>query len=196
MITLNNTDKIICIGDSLTFGYGIARNKSWTYLLKEELNLNIINKGINGDTSTGVLSRFFKDVLTLKPKICIIMCGTNDLLCGRNVYFIIDNINIMIKDCLSNNIISILLSPFKTFKPLAEKLWDEHLNYDGINYELGLFNKELYKLCKTHNVFFISFYNLIEENNIYYNDGVHLNELGNSLIFNKFKDVLSICNTV
>lgn len=192
---LNNTDKIICIGDSLTFGYGIHRNKSWTYLLKENLQLNIINKGINGDTSIGILSRFFNDVLIVKPKICIIMCGTNDILSRRSVNSIVDNLNIMIKDCLSNDITPIVLSPPIILKSLAERLWDKHLNYIDINNKLNLLNNQLHELCKISNVSFISIYNLIEENNIYFSDGVHLSECGNYLIFNKIKDSLSTYKT-
>lgn len=190
MSILNSTDKIICIGDSLTFGYGIPKNKGRVHLLKEDLNLNIINKGINGDTSTGILSRFFKDVLTANSKICIIMCGTNDILYNREINFIIDNLNIMLKDCTSNNIIPILLSPSKTFKLLAEKLWDEYVNYIDINYKLDLFDKKLKKLCKNNNILFISLYDLIEQNKIYYTDGIHLSQLANSLIFRALKEKL------
>ena len=190
MVCLNNTDEIICIGDSLTSGYGIHRNKSWTYLLKENLKLNIINKGINGDTSVGLLSRFLKDVLTPKPKICIIMCGTNDILSGRSINSIIDNLNIMIKDCLSNNIVPIILSPPKTLKSLAKKLWDEHVDYADVNDKLNLLNNLVKKLCTLNNVPKVNICNLIKEENIYFNDGIHLSEYSNYLIFNEIKKLL------
>lgn len=190
MIYLNNSYKIVCIGDSLTFGYSIPQKESWTYLLKEDLKLNLINKGINGDTSIGLLSRFFKDVLTNKPQICIIMCGTNDILSNRSVNSIIDNINIMIKDCLFNNIIPIILSPPKTFKSLAQKLWNNSINYIKINNNLNLLNKELEKLCILNNIYFLDIYNLIKEESIYFNDGIHLSKYGNYLMFNEIKNLL------
>lgn len=39
----------------------------------------IINRGISADTSEYVCKRFYADVLQLKPKLVVIMIGTNDL---------------------------------------------------------------------------------------------------------------------
>ncbi|MDM0585184.1 SGNH/GDSL hydrolase family protein [Clostridium perfringens] len=62
---------IICIGDSLTFGYGVGQENSWVSLLNDEKN-KFINKGVNGDTSTGILSRIYeilKPIILSPPKI-------------------------------------------------------------------------------------------------------------------------------
>ena len=72
--------KIVCIGDSLTSGFGVFKDKRWTELMIKNHKLNIINKGINGDTTTGMLCRFFDDVLSLKPSLAIIMGGCNDFI--------------------------------------------------------------------------------------------------------------------
>lgn len=93
----------IFIGDSLTFGYGINKNKSWigkltyTRFIKNE-NLKIINQGINGNTTTDMLNRFSEDVSILSPNYVFIMGGTNDLLSNREVSLIISNIELMIKE--------------------------------------------------------------------------------------------------
>ena len=192
MISLNRYDKIISIGDSLTFGYGISKNENWVSLLSKNVNLNIINKGINGDTSTGILSRFFKDILSNNPKVCIRMCGTNDILCGRKIDFVIDNFNIMIKDCLDNDIIPIILSPPKALKDLAKELWDSYIDYDDINSKLKLFSVVLERLCASNNVLFIDIYSAIPQNKAYYIDGIHLNKLGNNIIFNELRKALLI----
>lgn len=189
---MNKFNNIICIGDSLTFGYGVHQNKSWVSLLKENCNHNVINKGVNGDTSTGILSRFDRDVLKYNTKICIIMCGTNDLLCGREVNSIIDNINIMIKDCLYNDIIPIIISPPRILDKLAKKLWESSLNYNYINEKLNLFNKELCLLCQKNNISFLSIYDLISYNESYYTDGIHLTESANILIFNAVNKILTL----
>lgn len=188
---LNTSNKIVCIGDSLTFGYGVSKNKNWVSLLNKHLNLPIINKGINGDTTTGILSRFFSDVLNFDTNICIIMCGTNDILCGRKIDFIIDNIKIMINDCLSYKIKPIILSPPKTLNLLAEKLWDSHIDYDKINKNLDIFNNELKVLCNSNNINFISLNDIMPLDTNYYIDGIHLNEKGNILIFQKLKTYLN-----
>ncbi|MDO4535276.1 MAG: GDSL-type esterase/lipase family protein [Clostridium perfringens] len=192
MITLNTSAKIICIGDSLTFGYGVSKSKNWISLLNTNLGLSIVNKGINGDTSTGVLSRFSKDILNSHCKICIIMCGTNDILCNRNIDFIIDNLKIMINDCLSHNIKPIILSPPKVLDSLAKKRWDSHINYNKINENLAKFNTKLKWLCSTNNINFISLNNIIPKDTEYYIDGIHLNEIGNTLIFQELKSIFLI----
>ena len=41
--------KIVCLGDSLTYGFGVSRSNSWTNIVNKETRLEIVNKGINGD---------------------------------------------------------------------------------------------------------------------------------------------------
>ena len=49
--------KLICIGDSLTFGYGVRPSQRWTRLCAQETGWEIVNKGISGDTTGGMLVR-------------------------------------------------------------------------------------------------------------------------------------------
>lgn len=71
--------KVVCLGDSLTFGYKMKRKDTWPEVLKKETNIEFVNKGINGDTTAGMLSRFEMDVIREKPSHVLIMGGTNDL---------------------------------------------------------------------------------------------------------------------
>ncbi|HKJ99099.1 MAG TPA: hypothetical protein VJ959_09270 [Desulfotignum sp.] len=50
--------KIICHGDSLTRGSDIATPHTWTALLGNQLNIPVVNTGISGDTTAGMLARF------------------------------------------------------------------------------------------------------------------------------------------
>ncbi|MBO7604955.1 MAG: hypothetical protein J6S61_00615, partial [Elusimicrobiaceae bacterium] len=52
----SNTD-IIAFGDSLTYGYGAARNESYPAYLSEMLGREVINLGVSGDTSAMGLAR-------------------------------------------------------------------------------------------------------------------------------------------
>jgi lysophospholipase L1-like esterase len=65
----------VMLGDSLTYG------ADWAELLRRR---NVVNRGIIGDTTNGVLKRIDK-VLGLNPKVCFIMIGINDLLRGADV---------------------------------------------------------------------------------------------------------------
>ena len=85
--------KLVCLGDSLTEGYEIDNNKSWTELLQKELNVEVINAGISGDTTSGMLARCEKLLLEHQPSHLIIFGGTNDLWFGLKDEFILSNIH-------------------------------------------------------------------------------------------------------
>ena len=70
---------IVCHGDSLTEGAEVEQSDTWPALAEKELNIRLVNSGISGDTTGGLLSRFYHDVIQYRPDILIIMAGTNDL---------------------------------------------------------------------------------------------------------------------
>ena len=75
--------KIICIGDSLTYGYGVWSSRCWVTLIAEAAGIRALNHGINGDTSGYMLDRARRHVIPDKADpgdIVIIMGGANDVL--------------------------------------------------------------------------------------------------------------------
>lgn len=68
----------VAIGDSNTFGQGIARTDAWTTLLADDLRDEVINKGVCGDTTRLGLERFPRDVQQLQPDAVIVQFGMND----------------------------------------------------------------------------------------------------------------------
>ena len=76
---------LICLGDSLTFGLGVRRGRCWTALFAEGSGWNVSNRGISGDTTSGMLARLHRDVLTALGEDrsqcrVLVMGGTNDIL--------------------------------------------------------------------------------------------------------------------
>lgn len=76
--------KIVCLGDSITYGYNVYPEDAWPARAAALTGLSFINCGINGDTAAGMLWRFYEDVVSQKPDLCIIMGGTNDIIQGRS----------------------------------------------------------------------------------------------------------------
>ena len=79
--------KLFCLGDSLTFGFGMSRNVRWTTLVEQETGWQVVNRGINGDTTGGMLARLGPEVLNdigqdranrLESRI-LLMGGSNDV---------------------------------------------------------------------------------------------------------------------
>ena len=74
---------IICLGDSLTFGYGVWRNDCWVSLVGKATGLRVLNRGTNGDTSAYLLQRARSHIVpdeTETGDVAIIMGGANDVL--------------------------------------------------------------------------------------------------------------------
>jgi acyl-CoA thioesterase-1 len=77
---------IVCFGDSITAGYGIAPGQAWPDDLQADLDqrgfrYKVVNAGVSGNTSKDGVNRM-KDVLSLHPAIVIVEFGGNDGLRG------------------------------------------------------------------------------------------------------------------
>lgn len=180
---------IICIGDSLTFGYGVGQDNSWVSLLNDENN-NFLNKGVNGDTSTGILSRIYSTLKSNDLDICLIMCGSNDILMNKSIDSIIENIKLMVDDCNSLSIKPIILSPPKIYESLALERWDSSINYDNCNCKLEEYSNKLNLFCKENNILFIDINDNLPFDSSNYTDGLHLSIKGNILVSQLIKRVL------
>ncbi len=178
---------IVFIGDSLTFGYGVSRENSWVNLLVKNYTFTYLNKGVNGDTTIGMLSRFFNDVVNIKPKYCFILGGTNDLLSGKNITSVYENILLMIKDCIENRIIPIILSPSYISEKEATSRWSSYPDYSEINENLLTLNNKLNFYCQKKNLLFVDLFNTTNtaflNNEDIYIDGIHFNNSGHNLIY-------------
>ncbi len=71
--------RIVCFGDSLTYGYGASEHKDYPSRLEEMTGIETINAGISGDTTADGLARLENDVLALDPDVVLITLGGNDL---------------------------------------------------------------------------------------------------------------------
>ncbi|MCX5881481.1 MAG: arylesterase [Deltaproteobacteria bacterium] len=92
---------IVALGDSLTEGYGVEEHQAYPALLeaklrKEGFSCTVINAGISGETSSGLLYRINR-VLSLKPDIVILCTGANDGLLGIDFQLIEINISRMFR---------------------------------------------------------------------------------------------------
>ncbi|MBF0381230.1 MAG: arylesterase [Magnetococcales bacterium] len=77
---------ILCFGDSLTAGWGVAQQNNYPTLLQEKLRKNgyphkVVNAGISGDTTASGLNRVQWSLRT-KPSLVILVLGANDGLRG------------------------------------------------------------------------------------------------------------------
>lgn len=184
---------MILIGDSLTFGYGVDKNKGWVYRLNKEYNINLLNKGVNGSTSTDMLSRFTVDVTRNNPSSIFIMAGTNDFLSNRSLNSVLDNIELMVKEGLTLTKDIFVGVPPTILKEMAYEKFMETDTYDYAIKNLAFLREGLIGLCSKYSIKYLDFYTLTLNNldKDIFIDGVHLNEKGNDIILNEFIKLLN-----
>lgn len=113
---------IVALGDSITYGCPYTPRESWVYITSVKLGIKIINKGINGDTTEGMLARFATDVLKYNPLRVIIMGGTNDAYLEIETAQLMENLASMVKIAQSNEIGVILGFPIPCHDAAVEAL--------------------------------------------------------------------------
>ena len=104
-------DRVVFMGNSITIGWINSRpeffeGKPW------------INRGISGQTTPQMLVRFRQDVIDLKPKVVVLLAGTNDIAGNTGpstIPMIMDNIKGMAEMAHANGIKVILSSTLPAY---------------------------------------------------------------------------------
>jgi len=104
---------ILALGDSLTEGLGVDKDDNYPAQLEDRLqamgykNTEVINSGLSGETSTGLVNRL-DWVLQTKPDVTILTIGANDAIRGIDVATIEANIRTAVKQLQNNGSVVIL----------------------------------------------------------------------------------------
>ncbi|CDI48940.1 GDSL-type esterase/lipase family protein [Clostridium tetani] len=164
--------KIVCIGDSITFGYGVKNTENWVSILNNNIKIDFINKGLNGDTSSGMLFRSYEDIIRLNPNAVFIMGGTNDFLMNYDWNKTLENIIYLSRD-----------------PSIAKTFWDPFVDYEKINIKINNYRKNIIEFCKSEDLDFFDFFTLFndckDEWDSLYVDGIHPSAKGHKLISEK-----------
>ena len=182
--------KIVCHGDSLTEAADLEKGYVWSTLVENRLNLEIINSGIGGDTSGGLLSRFYPDAIQHQPDMIIIMAGTNDLWWDLEINSIQANIYAMACQARHHNIIPLVGLPLPILVARARKqdFMAPAGGYTNFDKKLSKLVKALALSGKESDIACIDFYHLFFDKKgkvspgLFLEDGVHPNAEGNRLM--------------
>jgi acyl-CoA thioesterase-1 len=100
---------ILAFGDSLTFGSGTDKTKSYPAVLAQLTGHTVINAGIPGEVTTAGLQRLPALLDQHKPELLILCHGGNDLLRKLNSAATRSNIEAMINAAAQHNIPVLLI---------------------------------------------------------------------------------------
>lgn len=182
--------KLVCIGDSLTYGYAIFRKACWVELIKNKLNIDVVNKGANGDTTAGMLSRSHQDIIQIAPTHVIIMGGSNDFIANRSLKLVQENIEQLVNETALNNIVRILGIEPPIDKVLAQRKWTDSVDYDQINSTLNNYRNWIIKFAKENSIHYIDFHSCFlellksKDPREMYVDGLHPTPYGHEVMAN------------
>ena len=165
-----NLEKVVLMGNSITEG--------WQKYCPEffELNSFLINRGVSGQTTVEMLSRFQKDVVDVKPQLVVILAGINDI-AQNSGYISLDDIAQNISEmgliAKANNIKVVVCSVL----PVTAFGWNSKIK--NANQKVIDLNSRLLKSAKTNGFLYLDYYNSVKDGlNVLTYDGLHPNKKG------------------
>ncbi|MEP6713256.1 MAG: SGNH/GDSL hydrolase family protein [Ferruginibacter sp.] len=164
--------RVVFMGNSITEG--------WSNLMPGFFyGKPYINRGIGGQTSPQMLLRFRQDVVALKPKLVVILAGTNDIAGNTGpstLEMIEDNIAAMAEIAAANKIKVILSSVL----PVFDYPWKRGLQPAE---KIVALNKWIKNYCVKNGCIYLDYHTAMKDErnglkSIYGDDGVHPNAAG------------------
>ncbi len=175
--------KLVVLGDSLTEGFGVAKEAAFPAILEKKLHqINkkdwvVVNAGVSGSTTASAISRM-KWLFKSKPDVVLLALGANDGLRGLKV-----------EDSQKNLAEAIEYAQKQKVRVILGGLYMPP-NY-GADYT-GKFKNMYTSLAKKYQLTFVPFILEKVAGNPKYNlaDGIHPNEEGHKIIADNVFEVL------
>ena len=166
--------RVVFLGDSLTAGYGLAKEQSVPSLIQKRLddegyNYEVVNHGVSGDTSAGGVSRL-EWALTGDVRVLVLELGANDGLRGVPVESMKSNLSTIIDGARKRGV-RVLLTGMEA-PPNHGALYTAE------------FRRVFSELAREHDVAFIPFYleGVAGNPALNISDGIHPNPEGTAIV--------------
>jgi lysophospholipase L1-like esterase len=189
---------LVCHGDSLTEASDLNDPLIWPSLVEDRLKIKVLNSGIGGDTTAGLLSRFYHDVVGHRPDYVLIMGGTNDLWWDLDVKLIQANIFTMSCQAEYHKIVPLVGLPIPMIVESAcnQDFMAPQGGYKKCMKKLALLVSSLTILARQNDIACLDFYHPFfddsgaVEKKYFLEDGLHPNKLGHRLMAQKTVELL------
>lgn len=178
--------RVVMMGNSIT--------EYWEELHPEFFTAHgLVGRGISGQVSSQMLSRFRQDVINLHPRVVVINCGTNDIAENNGPYdedITMDNIMSMTELAQTHGIDVILSSVL----PTDSFIWNPHVK--NVSAKVVQLNRRIMGYCEANNIPYLDYYSSMVGSRGtamdagYTDDGVHPNSTGYDVMEVKLLDML------
>lgn len=170
--SISSRPKAVLMGNSITDGWAAKRPEFFK-------THDFIGRGISGQVTSQMLCRFQADVIALKPKMVIIMAGTNDIALNNGYIaheHILQNLQSMCELAKYHHIRPILCSVL----PAAGFRWRPELTPAE---DIKRLNEMIKAYAKANKIKYIDYYSALADEygglpKKYAEDGVHPNDIG------------------
>ncbi len=157
--------KLFCLGDSVTFGYGVRPSQRWTGIMAREHGWEVVNEGVNGDTTGGMLARLHVRVLPeMKQELLgggrphvLLMGGSNDIFYSGSDTPARANIGAMVHQMLSAGILPMVGIPLPVAPAFAPEAWAAVVDFSAAAEGLTNYCAWLKRFCAAFGVPYVDF---------------------------------------
>lgn len=177
--------KVVCLGDSLTYGYGVPRKDCWASLTAARTGHTLVNRGVNGDTTGGMLARFGRDVLEERPQRVLLMGGANDIIFGGSDAPARLNLTAMANQAVANRIRPMIGLPTPVYAEGIPEPWLSVTDYQSLLPIFAAYRDWLVRFAGTFGFKTVDFAVpglLPPEGHTHYLDGLHPDKEGHRLM--------------
>lgn len=192
---------IICLGDSLTYGYGVRRAQCWTELAAEMSGWNVVNRGICGDTTGGMLVRLreiLREEIGERDERCfLLMGGCNDIFFSGSSTGARENMAAMAHQLFAEGEMPLIAIGPGIADGSYPSMWSDLVDFPEAGKLIREYYEWLERFCSSFGVRMIDFRGDFRdrEGNIrteLYLDGLHLNPEGHRVMAERVAKVLGV----
>lgn len=120
--------KIVCLGDSFTYGHPGEPANSWPERIGKVLKVEVVNAGKTYQNAANLLERFDQDVTAAKPGTVVIFAGVGDALRGTAPEEYQNHLKAMIEKAKANQIKPVLALPIPF--PGTDELYKQYRDWE------------------------------------------------------------------
>ena len=192
---------IICLGDSLTYGYGVRRAQCWTELAAKMSGWNVVNRGICGDTTGGMLVRLreiLREEIGERNERCfLLMGGCNDIFFSGSSTGARENMAAMAHQLFAEGEMPLIAIGPGIADGSYPSMWSDLVDFPEAGKVIRQYYEWLERFCSSFGVRMIDFRGDFRdrEGNIrteLYLDGLHLNPEGHRVMAERVAKVLGV----
>lgn len=191
---------LICLGDSLTFGLRVPRSQSWPRLVAEKAGVDVVNLGISGDTTSGMLARLQTLLQNadrhLSPEcmpLVLVMGGSNDIFYAGTDAGARANLGAMVHQLKQAHMVPVVGIPVPVAAEDAPAQWGQLADFGEAARMLEDYSRWLHSFCRAFGIACVDFRQdfLDPQGGVrreLFADGLHPNARGHEVMAQRLMD--------